>query len=259
MPSETTLGAPTSHVKSAHKRHAAGRSLVVVTGATRGIGRALAARFAKAGHALLLISRHAESQIDLAPNCMHAIADVADYAAVSAAIMQAEETFGPVDCLINNAGFLRIGALQDRDVSSISYEIDVLLKGVLHGIRAVLPGMLASKRGTIINISSIGDRTPGPDGEVYHACKAAVRSLSSSLQKGQAANNIRVMNIAPGLIRSDIHAEMGITFEEYAKRLGNPSFIDVDTFADIIFYCWQLPVAICIRDLVVMPTDCAFS
>lgn len=235
------------------------RSLVVVTGATRGIGHALASRFARAGHALLLISRHAEQETNLPANCMHAVADVADYAALSAAIRRAEQACGPVECLINNAGFLRIGALQDREVGSISYEIDVLLKGVVHGIHAVLPGMLERKRGTIVNISSIGDRTPGPDGEVYHACKAAVRSLALSLQKGQAANNVRVMNIAPGLIKSDIHSEMGISFEEYSKRLGNPSFIDVDTFADIVFYCWQLPAAVCVRDLVVMPTDCPFA
>lgn len=233
------------------------RSLVVITGATRGIGRALATRFCEAGHAMLLISRHAE--VELGPNCMHAVADVADYAAVTEAIERAEGAYGPVGCLINNAGFLKIGALQSRDVASISYEIDVLLKGVLHGIRAVLPGMLERKQGTIINISSIGDRTPGPDGEVYHACKAAVRSLSLSLQKGQAANNIRVMNIAPGLVKSDIHAEMGISFEEYSQRLGNPNFIDVDTFADIVFYCWQLPATVCVRDLVVMPTDCSFA
>lgn len=173
--------------------------------------------------------------------------------------MRAEEAYGPVECLVNNAGFLKIGALQDRDAGEISYEIDVLLKGVLYGIQAVLPGMAARKRGTIINISSIGDRTPGPDGEVYHACKAAVRSLALSLQKGQAPNGIRIVNIAPGLIKTDIHAEMGISFEEYRTLLGNPTFIDASEFADIVFYCWQLPASICIRDLVVMPTDSAFA
>jgi NADP-dependent 3-hydroxy acid dehydrogenase YdfG len=101
---------------------------------------------------------------------------------------------------------------------------------------------------------SSGDRTPGPDGEIYHACKAAVRSLSTSLQKSQAANNIRVVNVAPGFIKTDIHSDMGISFEEYRKRLGNPDFIDAEEFADIVFHCWQLPAHICIRDIVVMPT-----
>jgi NADP-dependent 3-hydroxy acid dehydrogenase YdfG len=161
--------------------------------------------------------------------------------------------------LINNAGFLKIGNLKDRDVDGMSYEVDVLLKGVLHGVRCVLPGMTERKRGTIINISSIGDRTPGPDGEIYHACKAAVRSLSTSPQKSQAANDIRVVNVAPGLIRTDIHSDMGISFEEYRERLGNPDFIDAEDFADIVFYFWQLPAHICVRDLVVMPTSLSFA
>lgn len=232
--------------------------LVVITGATRGIGRALAERFSQAGHPLLLVSRHDDAGITL-PRSMHAIADVADYQALSEAMKRAEGLYGPVECLINNAGFLRVGALQSRDVTDISYEVDVLFKGVLHGIRAVLPGMVSRKRGTIINIGSIGDRTPGPDGEVYHACKAAVRSLALSMQKGQAGNNVRVINIAPGLIKTDIHAEMGISFEEYRQRLGNPSFIEAADLADIVFYCWQVPASICIRDLVVMPTDSSFA
>lgn len=234
-------------------------SLVAITGASRGIGRALASRFSQAGHALLLVSRHAADAVGLPPDSMHVVADVADREALAIALRRAEEAYGPVECLINNAGFLKIGALQDRDPAEVSYEIDVLLKGVVYGIRTVLPGMTARRRGTIINISSIGDRTPGPDGEVYHACKAAVRSLSNSLQKGQAASGIRIVNIAPGLIKTDIHTEMGITFEEYRTRLGNPSFIDAVDFADIVFYCWQLPQTICVRDLVVMPTDSSFA
>ena len=94
--------------------------------------------------------------------------------------------------------------------------------------------MIARKSGTIVNISSIGDRAAGPDGEVYHASKAAVRSLATSLQKGKAANNIRVINVAPGFVKTNIQVEMGISFEEYCKRLGNPDFITADELADII-------------------------
>ncbi|MDQ8729514.1 SDR family oxidoreductase [Bradyrhizobium sp. LHD-71] len=232
--------------------------LVVITGATRGIGHALASKFSQAGHALLLVSRHAAPDGDF-PDCLHAVADVADYKAMSLAIQRAEEAYGPVECLVNNAGFLKVAPLQARDAGEMSYEVDVLLKGVLYGVRLVLPGMIERKRGTIINISSIGDRTPGPDGEVYHACKAAVRSLSLTLHKSQAPHNVRVVNVAPGLVKTDIHEEMGISFEEYSKLLGNPTFIEAAELADIIFYCWHLPQRICVRDLVVMPTDCAFG
>lgn len=139
------------------------------------------------------------------------------------------------------------------------YEIDVLFKGVVYGIRSVLAGMMARRSGTIINVSSIGDRTAGPDGEVYHASKAAVRSLSASLQKGQAPNNVRVINIAPGFVKTNIHADMGISFDEYCKRLGNPEFITAEELAKIILFCWNLPQRICIRDLVVMPTTSSFA
>jgi NADP-dependent 3-hydroxy acid dehydrogenase YdfG len=236
------------------------KPLAVVTGASQGIGRAVAAAFAADGHPVLLISRH-PLPLDFGPAelLQQAAVDVADFAALDAAIRAAEVVHGPTECLVNNAGFIKIGKLETRDPAEISYEIDVLFKGVLNGCRAVLPGMVARKSGTIINVSSIGDRVPGPDGEVYHASKAAVRSLAASLQKGKAADNIRVINIAPGLVKTNIHADMGISFEDYCKMLGNPDFISAEELADIILYCWKLPQRICVRDIVVMPTSSSFG
>ena len=239
---------------------AASKPLVVVTGASHGIGKALAAAFAADGHPLLLIARHAEPLDGVASETiLQANVDVADYVALEAAIRAAENVYGPTECLVNNAGLLRIGPLQLRDPAEMSYEIDVLYKGVLHGIRAVLPGMSARRSGTIINLSSIGDRVPGPDGEVYHASKAAVRSLGASLQKSAAPNNIRVINVAPGLVRTNIHADMGITFAEYCTLLGNPDFMSAGDLAEIIMHCWRLPQRICVRDIVVMPTSSNFG
>jgi NADP-dependent 3-hydroxy acid dehydrogenase YdfG len=236
------------------------KPLVVITGASHGIGRSVARKFAADGHPLLLIARHPEPRNGLPmAQIQQASVDVANYEALENAIRAAEAIHGPTECLINNAGFLRIGELESRKVADMSYEIDVLFKGVLNGIHAVLAGMKERKRGTIINVSSIGDRAPGPDGEVYHASKAAVRSLSASLQKGEAANNIRVINVAPGLVKTNIHAEMGISFAEYCDRLGHPDFIEASELADIIFFCWKQPQRICVRDIVVMPTSSNFS
>jgi NAD(P)-dependent dehydrogenase (short-subunit alcohol dehydrogenase family) len=113
------------------------------------------------------------------------------------------------------------------------------------------------ERGSTITL--FADRAPGPDGEVYHASKAAVRSLSTSLQKGQAANNIRVINVVPGFVKTSIHVEMGISFEAYCAQLGNPEFISAEELADIILFCWKLPQRICVRDIVVMPTTSSFA
>jgi NADP-dependent 3-hydroxy acid dehydrogenase YdfG len=236
------------------------KPLVVVTGASHGIGQAVAARFAAAGHPLLLVARHPEPLDGVAATSIRqAAVDVADYPALERAIRDAEAAYGPTECLVNNAGFLKIAPLENRDAADMSYEVDVLFKGVLNGIRIVLGGMKARRRGTIINVSSIGDRAPGPDGEVYHASKAAVRSLSASLQKGEAANNVRVINVAPGFVKTSIHVDMGISFETYCERLGNPDFISADELADIILFCWKQPQRICIRDLVVMPTTSSFA
>ena len=233
--------------------------LIVITGATHGIGRALTIAFAREGHPLLLIARHAETIAELADH-PHRFAevDVTDYPRLAAAIEDAEAQFGPTDCLINDAGFIHVGDFSKRTVDDLDYEIDVLFKGVVHGCRAVLPGMIARKRGTIVNVSSIGDRRPGPSGEIYHASKAAVRSLAESVQQAEAKNNIRIINIAPGLVKTNIHQTMGISFEEYCKMLGNPDFIAPERIAEIILFCYKLPQSICIRDLVVMPTTSGY-
>ncbi len=229
------------------------KPLVVITGASHGIGEALAEAFGHEGHPLLLTSRNMTPGVD--GNVMRAAVDVVDYAALEAAILAAEDRFGPVDCLVNNAGFIHIGPLAERAPQDMAYEADVLFKGVLNGVRAVLGGMQARKQGTIFNISSAGDRIPGPQGEVYHAAKAAVRSLSGSLQKGEAVNNIRVMNIAPGLVKTNIHVSMGVPFEDYYEMLGRPEFIEASELAEIILYAYRLPQRICIRDMYILPTS----
>ena len=210
-------------------------------------------------HALLLLARH-KAEVDGLGDAPHRFAevDVADFPRFEAAVADAETAFGPADCLINNAGFLHVGDFRSRPVDDLDREIDVLLKGVVHGIRAVLPGMSARKRGTIVNVSSIGDRKPGPSGETYHASKAAVRSLTESLQQAEAKNNVRVINIAPGFVKTNIHAGMGVSFEEYCRLTGNPDFIAPEQIADIILFCYKQPQSIRIRDLVVMPTTSAF-
>jgi len=235
------------------------RPLVIITGATQGIGRALAQAFAREKHPLLLIARHAAA-VDGLGEVPHRFAelDVADFPRFQAAVEEAEAAFGPTDCLVNNAGFLHVGDFCSRSVDDLDHDIDVLLKGVVHGIRAVLPGMSARQRGTIINVSSIGDRKPGPSAETYHASKAAVRSLTESLQQAEAKNHVRIINVAPGFVKTNIHAQIGIPFEEYSRLTGNPDFIAPEQIADILLFCYQQPQAICIRDLVIMPTNSAY-
>ncbi|KTD76309.1 SDR family oxidoreductase [Legionella waltersii] len=233
------------------------KPLIIITGASHGIGRALAFKFSQQDYPCLLISRNMESfpELNHEKNIYKKL-DVTDFSALQSAIKEAEERFGEAECIINNAGSLTVGEFRDIDIEKTHYEMDVLIKGVVNGIKCVLPAMAARKSGTIINISSIGDRKPYPQAVMYHAAKHAVRSMAESLQMAEAKNNVRIMNIAPGLIKTNIHENMGISFEEYCERLGNPTFIQAEELADIILFCWNLPQRICIRDLVVMPTDC---
>ena len=233
--------------------------LVVITGAGAGIGKALAHAFTAAGHPCLLISRNQKVDPVLAnKQVLYRQLDVSDAQALGHAIASAESQFGPTGCLINNAGMIHIGGLDSLSLEQINEELDTMIKGVTNGIHHVLKGMRERKCGTIINISSIGDRKPAPGAPVYHACKHAVRSLGESLNMSEAEHNIRVINLAPGLIRTEIHQKMGIRFEEYCKALGNPTFIEPIELAKIVLFCWQQPQHICIRDVAVMPTDCGF-
>ena len=234
-------------------------TLVVVTGASSGIGLALARAFSKDGHAVLLIARHMKPLADLpADRTAYAEADVADYAALERAIRGAEEKFGKTACLVNSAGLADAREFKQVEPAAFAHEIDVNLKGVLNGTKAVLADMSARGSGTIFNISSVSDRKTAPVAVTYTATKYAVRALSESLREAEGKNGVRVINVAPGYIRTNIHAGMGITFEEYKQALGNPDFLTAEELADIILYCWRLPPHICIRDIAITPTRTTF-
>ena len=232
--------------------------LVTITGASSGIGKALALAFAREGHPLLLISRHMEPIAGLPADTVYRQADVADYAALTAAVAAAEAVHGPVECLVNNAGMADARAFDEVEEPDYTRELDTNLKGVFNGTKAVLPGMQARQSGTIINISSVSDRKTAPVALAYTASKHAVRAFGESLREAEGTNGIRVINIAPGYVRTNIHSGMHISFEEYRARLGNPDFMTAEALADIVMFCWNQPRSICIRDLVGAPTGTTF-
>ncbi|MBM3612982.1 MAG: SDR family NAD(P)-dependent oxidoreductase, partial [Alphaproteobacteria bacterium] len=132
---------------------------VVITGASRGIGAAAARTFAGAGARVTLIARGAAEisalAAEIGPRARAAVADVADAGALGAAIGAAEGAFGPVGVMINNAGVIEpIAHLAEADPEAWGRAIDITLKGVFHGMRAVLPGMIARGRGTILTVGS---------------------------------------------------------------------------------------------------------
>jgi len=233
--------------------------LVVITGASSGIGLGAARAFMAAGYPLLLISRHIEPIAGFADKpVLYGQVDVANYNALQHAISEAELRFGGTDCLINSAGLVDARPFEQVDPASYNCEIDTNLRGVLNGIKVALAGMVDRQKGTVINISSVSDRKTSPVAIGYTATKYAVRALTESLREAEGKNGVRVINIAPGYVKTNIHRNMGITFEQYCEGLGNPDFMTADELAEIILYCYRLPAHLCIRDLVVTPTRTTF-
>ena len=173
------------------------KPLVVVTGASSGIGEAIARQMSEQGHPLLLLARRLErlQALDL-PKTLCKKVDVTDRKAVAEAVAEAEALYGPADCIVNNAGLMQLGFVHEQDPDQWDNMIDVNIKGVMSGIRAVLPGMKERQQGTIINISSVAGRKTFANHAVYCGTKFAVHGLSETLREEVASDNIRVVTLA---------------------------------------------------------------
>ena len=186
---------------------------VVITGASRGIGAEAARVFAAAGANVALIARSSDAIEKLATEIgEQAIAltcDVASYASVEDAIAKAKETFGSVDILINNAGVIEpISHLASADPDEWGTVIDINLKGVFNGMRAVLPMMIASGGGSILTISSGAAHGPVEAWSHYCASKAAAKMLTECVHKENGADGIRAIGLSPGTVATQMQVEI---------------------------------------------------
>lgn len=187
---------------------------IIITGASQGIGEAAARLLAKHDANLVLVARStdklakvAESIASTGGNAQVVSGDVADYATLAEASQLALSHYGRIDVLINNAGLITpIARICDSDVDAWSKVVDVNIKGVYHGLRAVLPHMLAQKGGQVINISS-GAATSALEGwSHYCSTKAAVLSLTRCAHREYSAQGIRVVGLSPGTVATDMQA-----------------------------------------------------
>ena len=179
----------------------------LITGCSTGLGRSLAEAVLAHGHAAVVTARDAASVQDLAdahPDTALALAlDVTDPASVTAAVQQAEERFGAVDVLVNNAGYGYRAAVEEGDDADVQQLFATNFFGAVAMIKAVLPGMRRRRSGAIVNISSIGARiTPAGSG-YYAATKAALEGMTGSLRKELEPLGITAMSVEPGGFRTD--------------------------------------------------------
>ncbi len=222
------------------------KPLVIITGASSGIGAAMAKIFSHAQYPLGLIARNKDAMEKLnLPNTICLSADVTNINALKTAIQSAEEKFGPVDCLINNAGFAKNIDFTETTHDDHLNMVNINLVGALNGIEIVLPGMRERKTGTIINISSLADRHPRPNAATYAATKAAVKSLAESLRAANGKYGIRVCNLAPAKINTPMLT---------AVNLDPHQAIPAEDLARAALWMYQQPQTICIRDMVFAPT-----
>jgi NADP-dependent 3-hydroxy acid dehydrogenase YdfG len=183
--------------------------VILITGASSGIGAAIARELATTGARLVLGARRTDRLEALAAEIRNgggqAIIqrlDVTNRANVAAFADTARQAFGRVDVIVNNAGIMPLSLMASMKVDDWDRMVDVNIKGVLHGIAAVLPEMTARGSGHIINIASIGALSVSPTAAVYCATKYAVRAISDGLR--QECRNIRVTCIHPGVVESEL-------------------------------------------------------
>ncbi|WP_421866531.1 SDR family oxidoreductase [Motiliproteus sp.] len=234
------------------------KPLIVITGASSGIGAAIARHFSDAGHPLLLLARRLKQVEALQlPNSLCRQVDVCDATAFIRAIEEAEQAYGPVDGLINNAGCMLLGQLDEQSPTEWQQMFDVNVMGVLNGIRAVLPAMKARRGGTIINVSSIAGRKTFPNHAAYCGTKFAVHAMGENLREEVADSDVRVVTIAPGAVETELlsHTSSEQIINDYqAWKESMGGAIAADDVAAATLFAYSQPQNVCIRELVIAPT-----
>ena len=236
--------------------------VVVITGASSGLGEATARHLAGQGARVVLGARRAERiealarEIAGAGGQARAVAtDVTQPEQVQRLVDDAVQAFGRLDVLLNNAGLMPHSPLEQRRIADWDRMIDVNLKGVLYGIAAALPHMQRQKAGHIINVSSVAGHKVNPGGAVYSATKTAVRVLSEGLRQEVKPWNIRTTIISPGAVATalpqsatepDVAANLQQFYEEYA--------IPADSFARCVAFAISQPDEVDINEILFRPT-----
>lgn len=234
------------------------KPLIIVTGASSGIGEATARLLSGRGHPLLLLARRLERLEAMAlPDTLCRAVDVTDSAALRAAVDEAERVFGPADAIVNNAGVMLLGDMAHQDPAEWERMLDVNVKGLLNGIHAVLDGMVARRHGTIINVSSVAGRKTFPGHVAYCGTKFAVHAMSENLREEVSAHDVRVITIAPGAVETELlthttDAAIRRDYETWKQDMGG--VLAAEDVAEAIRFAYEQPQRLCIREIVLAAT-----
>lgn len=234
------------------------KPLVAITGGSSGIGEATARAFSAAGHPLLLMARRLDRLEALGlPRTVVRQVDVRDRAAIAAAVRDAEAEHGCVDMMFANAGIARLADIGRQDPTEWDEMIDINAKGVMNTVHAVLAGMIARGRGTLMMMSSIAGRKVYPDHTVYCGTKFFVHAVSESLRAYLAPHNVRVIVVSPGVIETEVlnavtDPETLAAYKANKIRIGGG--IGPEHCADLILDAYNLPQNVLVQEIVLTPT-----
>lgn len=233
--------------------------VVVITGASSGLGEATARYLAARGAKLALGARRLDRlqalATEIGPQAIAVETDVTDAAQVKRLVDAAIAAHGRIDVILNNAGLMPHSPLERGKIEDWDRMIDVNIKGVLYGIAAALPPMTAQKSGHIINVSSVAGHKVRPGSAVYAATKAAVRMLSEGLRQEAKPYNIRTTIISPGAVESEL--PQSITEADVAKGIRDfydAVAIPAENFARVVAFAISQPQELDINEILFRPT-----
>lgn len=235
--------------------------VVIITGASSGIGYATAKLLAKQGAVLSLTARRKEKLDGLVDEITAAggkavafVTDVSKRSEVEALVSHTLQAFGKIDVLFNNAGVMPVSMLESLHYDEWEQMIDVNIKGVLYGIGAVLPHFIAQKSGHFINVSSVAGHLVAPSSAVYSGTKFAVRAISEGLRQEVKAYNIRTSIISPGVTSSELTHT--ITDEKVKPFIGQLAGIAIsaESIARAVAYVIDQPEDVDVNEMIIRPT-----
>ncbi len=235
--------------------------VIIITGASSGIGEATARLLAKHGAKVTLAARREDRLKKLASeigeeNALIAVTDVTNPEQVASMVEETIKKFGRVDVLVNNAGLMPLSLMSNLHIEEWHRMVDVNIKGVLNCVGSTLPQMLKQSSGHIINISSVAGRRVFPGAAVYCATKFAVNALSEGLRMELAPHkNIRVTSIQPGAVATELTEH--ITDEQIIKgleeRFKKLEPLESADIAESIYYAISQPNRVNINEVLVLP------
>ena len=238
---------------------------VLVTGATAGIGAAVARRFAAAGARLVIVGRRADRLDALAKALdtpVHPLAlDVSDREAVAEAIASLPPRFAEIGVLVNNAGLAQgLSGAQDADIDDWERMIDTNVKGLAYMTRAVLPGMVSRDAGHVVNIGSVAGSYPYPGGNVYGGTKAFVAQFTLNLRSDLLGTRVRATCVEPGMTETEfslVRFKGDVARSEQIYAGADP--MSAADLAEVVHMVCALPARVNVNRLEVMPVTQAFS